>query len=411
MSTQSKKLAIRKRPSAFISHSSLDMPFVRRLGDRLQGQGIDVWLDDVQLKAGDVLTATISLALEQHDFVIVVLSKASLASAWVRKEMMLAVKRSSRKHLATLVPVLLERKAANRLPRMLRDTKYVDFSDHRMFEVGLAQLLDLMGPDLPVIGHRSHVERIKFIDGGQMSAALRRNIERMLIAYQAYLHRIGFRSTYDAFEMSFEQTNEFISYYDPQYDRIVTNEAYAGEEDYLRRDYTHHALSTARKDLWARAQADWTVAAIESGLAAYFPCSFKGSHLFGDGAAHIDGETVPFFDLTNTRGFAEIKKNNDSIATTGLEVWGGAFWELRSQVGARIADRLLWRAWSVLSTKTRRSDVDFLQCLLELDHEVHVGRHAIRIADIFSERGLKSRRLGTVATKSKKKRQTPIARD
>jgi hypothetical protein len=392
MSSRSKKHAVSKRPSAFISHSSLDLPFARRLGDRLQGQGVDVWLDDMQLKVGDVLTATISMAVEQHNFVVVVLSKASLASDWVRKEMMLAAKRSSSKHLARLVPVLLERNAANRLPRMLRDTKYVDFSDHKQFELGLAQLMDLMGSELPVAGRRMRLERIEFIDGERLPAALRRNIQRMLIAYQAYMHRIGFRSKYDAFEMAFEQTNEFISYYNPQYDRIVTNDTYAGEEDYLRRDYTHHALATARKDLWNRGQVDWTLAAIESGLAAYFPCSFKGSHLFADGAAHIDGESSPFFDLTNTRGFAEIKKNNDSIGTTGLEVWGGAFWELRAQVSARIADKLLWRTWSALSTKTRRSDINFLQCLLELDREEYEGRHATRIADIFSERGLKIRR-------------------
>jgi hypothetical protein len=391
-SSGSRRDAVRERPSAFISHSSLDLPFARRLADRLQGQGVDVWLDDMQLKAGDALTTAISLALEQHDFVIVILSKASLASDWVRKEMKLATKRASRTPLARLVPVLLERKAAARLPRMLRDTKYVDFSDQKTFEIGLAQLLDLMGRGSPAVGRRSHLERIEFIRSERLSAALRRNIERILIDYQAYLKRIGFRSRFGAFEIAFEQTKDFISYYDPQYDRIVTNDEYAGEEDYLRRDYTHHALSTARGDLWTRAQRDWTLAAIESGLAAYFPCSFKGNHLFGDGAAHIAGGTAPFFDLTNTRGFGEIKGNSYSVATTGLEVWAGAFWELRAQAGVRIADRLLWRAWSMLKTNVLRSDADFLRCLLALDREAHNGRHAALISGVFRARGLKSGR-------------------
>lgn len=391
-SSRSRNDAVRERPSAFISHSSLDLPFARRLADRLQGQGVDVWLDDMQLKAGDALTTAISLAVEQHDFVIVILSKASLASDWVRKEMKLATKRASRTPLARLVPVLLERKAAARLPRMLRDTKYVDFSDQKTFETGLAQLLDLMGRGSPAVGRRSHLERIEFIRSERLSAALRRNIERILIDYQAYVKRIGFRSRFGAFEIAFEQTKDFISYYDPQYDRIVTNDEYAGEEDYLRRDYTHHALSTARTDLWTRAQRDWTLGAIESGLAAYFPCSFKGNHLFGDGAAHIAGGTVPLFDLTNVREFAEVKKTSDSIATTGLEVWAGAFWELRAQAGVRITDRLLWRAWSMANTNVRRSDVEFLRCLLALDREAHKGRHATLIRDVFRARGLKSSR-------------------
>ncbi len=208
-SSGSRRDAVRERPSAFISHSSLDLPFARRLADRLQGQGVDVWLDDMQLKAGDALTTAISLALEQHDFVIVILSKASLASDWVRKEMKLATKRASRTPLARLVPVLLERKAAARLPRMLRDTKYVDFSDQKTFEIGLAQLLDLMGRGSTAVGRRSHLERIEFIRSEQLSAALRRNIERILIDYQAYLKRIGFRSRFGAFEIAFERDQGF----------------------------------------------------------------------------------------------------------------------------------------------------------------------------------------------------------
>ena len=391
-SIRSRNRAVRERPSVFISHSSRDLPFARRLGDRLQGRGVDVWLDDWQLKPGDALTTAISLAVEQHDFVIVILSRASLASDWVGKEMKLATKRASRKALARLVPVLLERKAAARLPRILRDTKYVDFSVQKKFEVGLAELLNVVGPGSTAVGPRSHLERIEFIQSERLAAPVRRNIERILIDYQAYLKGIGFRSRFGAFEIAFERTKDFISYYDPQYDRIVTNDEYAGEEDYLRRDYTHHALSTARGDLWTRAQRDWTLAAIESGLAAYFPCSFKGNHLFGDGAAHIAGGTAPFFDLTNTRGFGEIKGNSYSVATTGLEVWAGAFWELRAQAGVRIADRLLWRAWSMLKTNVRRSDADFLRCLLALDREAHKGRHAALISGVFRARGLKSSR-------------------
>ena len=64
-------------------------------------------------------------------------------------------------------------------------------------------------------------------------------------------------------------------------------------------------------------------------------------------------------------------KEKDSVGTTGLEVWAGAFWELRAQAGVRIADRLLWRAWSILNTNGRRSDADFLRRLLALDREAH----------------------------------------
>ena len=39
----------------FISHSSLDKPFVRRLTRRLEKEGFRVWLDERELVAGDSL--------------------------------------------------------------------------------------------------------------------------------------------------------------------------------------------------------------------------------------------------------------------------------------------------------------------------------------------------------------------
>jgi TIR domain len=379
-----------RRPSAFISHSSRDLPFVRRLAERLRGQGIEVWLDDMQLKVGDTLTETIALALKQHDFVVVVFSRASLASAWVRKEVAMAARHSSRSRVAKIVPLLLERRAAGKLPTNLRDTKYVDFSDPRRFEEGLAQLVDLMIRDSPAAARRRSLERIEFIGGESVSAALRTNIVRMFEDYQVYIRRLGFRSKFGAFDVAFASDESMISSYDPQYDRIITNAAYAGEEDYLRRDYTHHALFTTRPDLSGRLGADWTLAAIESGLAAYFPCSFKGHPLFGDSAARIAGQTTPLFDLTNVRRFAEVKNDAESVATDGLEVWGGLFWQLRAQLGALKTDALLWRAWTELNIRARRSDDEFLCALVRLDSALHATKHAAAIRDIFVERGVRA---------------------
>ena len=381
-----------RRPSAFISHSSRDLPFVRRLAERLRGQGVEVWLDDMQLQAGDALTETIASAVKRHDFVVVVFSRASLASAWVRKEVAMAARHSSRSRIAKIVPLLLERRAAGKLPTKLRDTKYVDFSDPRRFEEGLAQLVDLMIRDSPAAARRRSFEHIEFVGGESVSAALRTNIVRMFEDYQVYMRRLGFRSKFGAFDVAFTGDESMISSYDPQYDRINTNAAYAGEEDYLRRDYTHHALLTTRPDLSDRLGADWTLAAIESGLAAYFPCSFKGRPLFGDSAARIAGKTTPLFDLTNVRRFAEIKNDAASVATDGLEVWGGLFWQLRAQLGTRKTDALLWRAWSELNVRARRSDQEFLCVLVRLDRALYATNHAAAIHGIFVERGLRAGR-------------------
>jgi hypothetical protein len=378
---------VRARPRAFVSHSSKDLPFARRLAERLRAYGIDVWLDDLQLKVGALLTETIAGAVRQHDFLIVVVSKASRLSPWVRKEIQMAAARTRRRGGACLVPVLLERPGGFRLPASLRDTKYVDFSDHKTFEIGLAELLDLLDEGLPARRARG-IERIEFIGGDQLNAALKRNIERILFKYQAYTRRLGYRSKNRAFEIEFDSTTELISSYDVTYDRIVTNIQYAGEEDYLRRDYTHHALAMARTDLWNRAGTNWNLAAVESGLAAYFPCSFKGNHLFGSGAAHLTGQREPFFDLTNNRHGSEIANTTESVATDGLEVWGGAFWRLRAELGANIADRLLWHAWLAVRPRARALDREFIRSLMRVDAQRHERRYARHIKEVFAERGL-----------------------
>ncbi len=371
------------RPSIFISHSSQDLQFARLLQRRLQGQGVDAWLDDLQLHVGDALTDTIARALKQHDYLIVVLSRASVASKWVNKEITLARNGKGRRRKATIVPVLLDRQALKKLPQALRDLKYVDFSTRQFFEVALAQVMELIGHGLSRLPKKRGIEKIEFVRGDAISAALRANITRLLADYQAYIRRLGFRSRDGALDMAFERDASFISSYDPTYDRIVTHEAYAGEEDYLRRDYTHHALVTTRPEQWRRSGRDWSLAALESGLAAYFPCSFRDHHLFGDGAARILGQEVPLFDLTNMRRFGEIEDNAESVATAGLEVWGGAFWQVRAALGARRADTLLWRVWCEFKAAPRRNDLAFARLLVKL-----AGTQHERIARIFVERGL-----------------------
>ena len=46
--------------SVFLSHNSTDKPFVRRVADDLESQGMDVWLDERKMKADDSITDGIS---------------------------------------------------------------------------------------------------------------------------------------------------------------------------------------------------------------------------------------------------------------------------------------------------------------------------------------------------------------
>jgi hypothetical protein len=64
----------------FISHTSADKPFVRRLAARLKKSHFHIWLDEHDLIAGDPLPQSIGKALQAAKVILVVVSKASVAS-------------------------------------------------------------------------------------------------------------------------------------------------------------------------------------------------------------------------------------------------------------------------------------------------------------------------------------------
>ena len=71
-------------PSVFLSHSSRDRFFARKLAEKFQALGISVWIDQAELKIGDSLIEKISSAIDKTDFVAAILSPNSIRSGWVQ---------------------------------------------------------------------------------------------------------------------------------------------------------------------------------------------------------------------------------------------------------------------------------------------------------------------------------------
>lgn len=134
-----KSLAV---PSIFLCHSSKDRVFVRQLGHRLAHAGASVWIDEAEIKVGDSLTGRIGSAIEEADFLGAVLSKVSIASEWVRKELAIALQRELKEKHVVVLPLLLEKVA---LPPFLSDKNYADFTDSNLFEHSFARVLDRLG--------------------------------------------------------------------------------------------------------------------------------------------------------------------------------------------------------------------------------------------------------------------------
>ena len=68
--------------SCFISYSSSDKAFARRVHDTLQGWGIRCWLDEKQMNPGDLISEEIHRGIRYWDKVLLCCSKSSLTEKW-----------------------------------------------------------------------------------------------------------------------------------------------------------------------------------------------------------------------------------------------------------------------------------------------------------------------------------------
>src|SRR5665647_267565 len=70
----------------FLSHSSKDKPIVNELAERLRNDGLSVWLDDWEIRAGDSIPAKIEEGLEHSRILVMCLSANAFGSDWAQLE-------------------------------------------------------------------------------------------------------------------------------------------------------------------------------------------------------------------------------------------------------------------------------------------------------------------------------------
>ena len=92
--------------SCFISYSSSDEEFATHLYQDLQRNGIKCWYAPHDMRGGDRIYDQINQAIQVYDRLLVILSKASMESEWVKTEMYKALRRESRNR-RVLFPVRL----------------------------------------------------------------------------------------------------------------------------------------------------------------------------------------------------------------------------------------------------------------------------------------------------------------
>ncbi len=126
---------------AFISYSSGDKRFVNALVRRLRIHRVDVWFDELEIGIGDSIVEKVFDGLEASDALIVILSKNSVASRWVREELNAAMIRRIDDNKIILMPILMEQ---CEIPSPLKHIKYADFT--RDSDGEFEKILDRLEP-------------------------------------------------------------------------------------------------------------------------------------------------------------------------------------------------------------------------------------------------------------------------
>jgi TIR domain-containing protein len=122
----------------FLSHSSVDKPFVRMFKDDLVAAGFEAWLDEAKLKIGDSLPIEIGGAIDGADFFLAFLSTSSVESNWVKKEVAIATTKEINGGNVRVLPLLLD---DCKVPPLLIDKLRADFRQATLYDSEFRKVL------------------------------------------------------------------------------------------------------------------------------------------------------------------------------------------------------------------------------------------------------------------------------
>ncbi|HEX6518654.1 MAG TPA: HAD-IA family hydrolase [Streptosporangiaceae bacterium] len=130
-------LRIRERTRCFISYAHEDRELVERIDRTIRGAGFSVVVDIRESAGGGRFAGDFRLRITESDVMVLIVSSASLASAYVADELHTAVYEEANRRL-TIIPVLADDVA---LPAVIRDHLCVDFRDVSSADVSCRQLI------------------------------------------------------------------------------------------------------------------------------------------------------------------------------------------------------------------------------------------------------------------------------
>lgn len=134
--------------TCFISYSSKDEAFVKRLHNDLQGEGVRCWYAPEDMKIGDKIRHRIDESIRVYDKLLIVLSWNSLSSTWVENEVETAFDKEQQRSTLVLFPIKLDETVmqtnqawANTIRRTRHIGSFTQWNDHDCYQASFSRLL------------------------------------------------------------------------------------------------------------------------------------------------------------------------------------------------------------------------------------------------------------------------------
>lgn len=134
--------------SCFISYSSQDEAFAERLYADLQNVGVRCWFAPQSLKAGERFRERIDESIKLYDKLLLVLTKSSIHSDWVEKEVEVALDDERARGRMVLFPVRLDNaimEISTGWPALIKNTRQIgdfrNWRNHDLYKRALSRLV------------------------------------------------------------------------------------------------------------------------------------------------------------------------------------------------------------------------------------------------------------------------------
>lgn len=114
--------------SCFISYSSKDEEFARRLYLDLQENGVRCWFAPEDMKIGARIRNSLDDSIRLHDKLLLILSETSVASQWIEQEVETALEKEREQGYDVLFPVMLDNTVLSMRsgwPALIKKTRHI----------------------------------------------------------------------------------------------------------------------------------------------------------------------------------------------------------------------------------------------------------------------------------------------